>query len=388
MRKIKVGLVGCGNICDIYLQNAKKFKVYEIAACADLILERAQQKAEEYGIPKACSVKEVMEDPKIEMILNLTIPAAHAEVCIAALNAGKSVYLEKPLATTLEDGKKIIDLAKSKGVLVGCAPDTFLGGRVQTIRKMIEDGWIGVPVAVTSFMTCHGHECWHPGPEFYYKKGAGPLFDMGPYYFQSLVYLLGPVKRVSGATRITFPKRLITSQPLNGKEIDVEVSTHVSATLEFANGTIGTIITSFDIWDSNLPRMEIYGSEGTVSMLEADPLAGPDIFGGEIHFRRKEKSDWMGFPNKIPRQDETPWDEIPTLYGYNENSRGVGLADMAYALISGRPHRASGDMAYHVLEIMCGIETAAKEGKYYELKSTFEQPSLFPMNLKDFELDK
>jgi predicted dehydrogenase len=388
MEKIKVGLVGCGKICDIYFKNSKNYKIYEIAACADIIPEKAEQKAKEYGIAKVCSVKEIVEDPEIDVVLNLTIPAAHLEISLAALNSDKHVYSEKPLGVTLEEGMKIIELAKAKGLRVGCAPDTFLGGRIQTIRKLIDEGWIGEPIAVTGFMANHGHECWHPSPEFYYKKGGGPLFDMGPYYITAMIYLLGPVKRVSGAFRASSAKRLITSQPLYGKEIDVEVPTHYAVTLEFETGAIGTMITSFDIWDSNLPRMEIYGTDGTISMLEGDPLAGPDIFGGEIHFRRKEKSDWMGFPVTNPRHPATPWELVPTLYEYNVNSRALGLADMAYAIAYNRPHRANGDMALHVLEIMCGIEMAHEKGVYYNMTSTCERPSLFPMNMKDFELDK
>ncbi|MEG2626228.1 MAG: Gfo/Idh/MocA family oxidoreductase [Christensenella sp.] len=388
MRTIKIGLVGCGNICDIYLQNSKKFGVMEIVAVADAFVERAEDKAKEYDIKKVCSVDQLMADPQIDVVLNLTNPSSHYDVSMAALRAGKHVYSEKSLAVTCEQGKEIVELAKEKGLRVGCAPDTFMGGRLQTCRKLIDDGWIGKPIAATAFMTCHGHEIWHPGPAFFYQVGAGPMFDMGPYYVTALIALLGPAKRVSGAVQKTFEKRMITSEPLNGQEIDVEIPTHISGTVEFEKGAVATLITSFDIWDSHLPRLEIYGTEGTLSLSEADPLAGPNLFEGKIHLRRKDEADWNGFPSQIPRQDATDWKEIPVAYGYNENSRGIGLADMCYAIQSGRQHRANGDMAFHALEIMHGIHDAAEQGVYHVMQSTCEQPQPMQVNLPDYTLDK
>ncbi|HOZ49492.1 MAG TPA: Gfo/Idh/MocA family oxidoreductase, partial [Candidatus Hydrogenedentes bacterium] len=196
MKPVKVGIIGCGNISDIYFTNCRRFENVEVVACADIIATRAKEKAEKHGVPKACSVKKLLADSSIDIVVNLTIPKAHGEVALAALNAGKSVYGEKPLAVTREDGEAMLTLAKEKKLLVGSAPDTFLGGGIQTCRKLIDDGWIGEPVAATAFMLCHGHESWHPDPEFYYKVGGGPMFDMGPYYLTALVSLLGPVKRV------------------------------------------------------------------------------------------------------------------------------------------------------------------------------------------------
>lgn len=388
MNTIKVGLVGCGNICDIYLQNSKKFDIMEIIAVADGIAERAQTKAKEYDIKHVYTVEQMMSDKEINVILNLTNPASHYEISMAALNAGKHVYSEKSLAVTCEEGKEILELAKKKGLRVGCAPDTFMGGRLQTCRKLIDDGWIGKPIAATAFMTCHGHEIWHPGPQFFYKVGAGPMFDMGPYYVTALLALLGPAKRVSGSAQTTFEKRMITSEPCKGEYIDVEIPTHISGTIEFEEGAIGTIITSFDVWDSHLPRLELYGTEGTLSIIDDDPLAGPNLFEGKIHLRRKDEADWNGFPSQLPRQDATEWKEIPVSYGYNENSRGLGLADMCYALQSGRKHRANGDMAFHSLEIMHGIHNAARSGRYHVMESTFEKPAPMPINLPDYILDK
>lgn len=367
MKNVKVGIIGCGNISDIYLKNlTKTFKITEVAACADIIIERAQEKAEKYGISKACSVEELLADPDIEIVVNLTIPQAHAEICIAALNAGKSVYVEKPLSITREDGKKIIALSEEKGLLVGCAPDTFMGGGLQTCRKLIDDGWIGQPVAATAFMMCHGHEGWHPDPEFYYQVGGGPMFDMGPYYLTALVSLMGPVKRVTGSTRITFPERTITSEKKYGKTINVEVPTHIAGIMDFHNGAIATIITSFDVWSSQLPRIEIYGSEGTLVVPD------PNTFGGPVKVRRQNQDDWM---------------EVPLTHGYDENSRGISVADMSYALRSGRKHRANCYMAYHVLELMHGFHDASKDGKHYNVESTCERPSPLPLGLLPGILD-
>jgi predicted dehydrogenase len=354
VNKVKIGIIGCGNISGIYLKNCTQmFDILDVVACADLDIERAKAKAEEFNIPKACSVEELLANEDIQIVINLTIPKAHTEVCMAALNAGKNVYVEKPFAITREDGLKILNTAKEKGLLVGGAPDTFLGGGIQTCRKLIDDGWIGEPVAATAFMTCHGHEGWHPDPEFYYKVGAGPMFDMGPYYLIALVSLLGPVRRVTGSTRISFPERTITSQPKYGTKIKVDVPTHVAGILDFERGAVGTVITSFDIWSAQLPCIEIYGSSGTLSVPD------PNTFGG---------------PVMIKRQGASEWSEIPLLFDYSENSRGIGVADMACSLSSGEKHRANGELTYHVLEIMHGFHDASRDGKHYELKSTCMRP--------------
>ncbi|HHV95032.1 MAG TPA: Gfo/Idh/MocA family oxidoreductase [Clostridiaceae bacterium] len=367
MKKIKVGVIGCGNISGIYFKNGKKLEILDIVACSDLYIDRAKAKAEEFGIPKACTVEELLSDPEIQIVLNLTIPLAHAEVSLAALEAGKHVYSEKPLAVTREEGQKILDLAKKKGLLVGCAPDTFMGAGIQTCRKLIDDGWIGEPIGATAFMTCHGHESWHPDPEFYYKVGGGPMLDMGPYYLTALVNLIGPIKRVTGSARITFPERIITSAPKYGTKITVDTPTHIAGVIDFENGAIGTIITSFDVWAAQLPRIEIYGAEGSLSVPD------PNTFGGPVYIRRKNASAWS---------------EVPLTHGYSENSRGIGLADMAYALLSGRQHRANGDMAYHVLDVMHGFLDASESGKHYVVPSTCIRPAPLPMGLPPNVLDE
>jgi len=366
IKKAKVGVVGCGNISGIYFKNGKWLDSIEIVACADLVPERARAKAAEFGIPRSCTVEELLADPEIEIVINLTIPIAHAEVALAALEAGKCVYNEKPLAITRADGRKMLDLAKSKGLLVGGAPDTFMGGGLQTCRKLIADGAIGEPVAVSAFMLCHGHESWHPDPEFYYKVGGGPMFDMGPYYVTALVSLIGPIRRVTGSARITFPQRTITSQPKNGTKINVDVPTHVAGVMDFANGAVGTLVTSFDVWSHRMPNIEIYGTEGSLGVPD------PNSFGGPVLLRKPGDKDW---------------NDIPLTHIYAENSRGLGVADMAYALRSGRPARASGELAYHVLDVMHAFHDASRDGRHVELTSGY-RPAPLPVGLEHGKLDE
>jgi predicted dehydrogenase len=366
-RKVKVGVVGCGVISDIYMSNmTKRFKNVEIVATMDLIRERAEQRAKQYNVPKVLDPEEFYKDPEIELVVNLTTPQSHTDVDLRALNAGKHVYSEKPFGLNKAEGKKVIDLAKSKGLLVGCAPETFLGGGIQMCNKIINDGLIGFPVAATAFMMGHGHESWHPDPGFYYDFGGGPMFDMGPYYLTALVSMLGPVKKVAGATKISFPTRTITSQPLNGTIIDVKVPTYVTGTLTFESGVIGTIIQTFDVWAANLPNIEIYGSEGSLRVPD------PNTFGGPVMYTKPG----MG-----------KWEQIDIEFSHQENSRGIGVSDMAQSILTGRTHRAHGDMAYHVLDIMCSIHDSNDSDKILTLDSKFERPALFPIGLKDGELD-
>jgi len=366
MKKTKVGVIGCGNISSIYLSSPQTFEILEIVACADLIMEKAYAQAEKHNIPHPCSNEELLSDPEIDIVINITTPQSHYEVSMEVLEAGKCVHNEKPVTLTREQGKEILALAKKKGLRVGGAPDTFMGGGIQTCRKLIDDGWIGEPIAATAFMLCHGHESWHPSPVFYYELGGGPMMDMGPYYLTTLVNLMGPVKRVSGEARITFPERRITSKPLYGTTIEVETPTHISSTLQFASGAIGNIITSFDAWAHQLPRIEIYGTEGTLSVPD------PNTFGGPVRIKRAADDEWR---------------DVPIPFGYTQNSRGLGAADMAYALRSGRKHRASGELAYHVLDIMHATLDAAREGKYIELESTCERPAPLPLGLQHGLLD-
>jgi len=365
-QKMKIGIIGTGNISGIYIKMSRTFEILDLVACADIDMGRAQAKATETNIPRVCTVKELLDDPEIELVINLTPPFAHYEVAMAVLQAGKSVYNEKPLAIQRAEAQRMLQLAADKGLRIGCAPDTFLGAGIQTCRKLIDEGAIGKPVAANAFMLCHGHESWHPDPEFYYMVGGGPLYDMGPYYLTALINLIGPVKRVTGSTRISFPERTITSQPKHGKKITVETPTHLATVMDFANGAIGVLVTSFDTWAAELPRIEIYGSEGTLSVPD------PNTFGG---------------PVRLWRPDTEQWQEIPLVSGWPENSRSLGVADMAHALRSGRPHRASGALAYHVLDIICAAHEASQQGKHIELTSHVEQPTPLPLDLPKNRLD-
>jgi predicted dehydrogenase len=355
--KTNVGVIGCGKISSIYLEAPTKFDILNIVACADIDMERARAQAARYHIPKACTVEELLADPDIEVALNLTIPAAHAQIDMAAIEAGKSVYSEKPLALNREQGRSLLDAAQAKQLRVGCAPDTFLGGGIQTCIKLMNDGVIGTPVAATAFMVNHGPEHWHPDPDFYYQPGAGPMFDMGPYYLTALIAMLGPVRRVAGSTRITFPERTVTSQPKYGTKITVNTPTHVAGILDFAAGPIATIITSFDVWWHRLPRIEIYGTEGTLSVPD------PNTFDGPVSLRLGREGQWRN---------------VELTHGYTQNSRGIGLADMAHAMRSGRLHRANGAMAYHVLDIMQAFYESSDSDRYIELGSTCERPAPLP----------
>lgn len=389
--KTKVGIIGCGNISGAYLYNCYRIKSLELVALADMDITRAQAKVDELKerqagkrapstppnpqndfkpgpedrIPVACSVKELLANPEIQLVLNLTIPKAHAEVAIQCLEAGKHTYHEKPFGVNRDEGKRIMTLARSKKLLVGCAPDTFLGAGIQTCRKLIDDGWIGTPIGATAFMTCPGHESWHPDPEFYYEVGGGPMFDMGPYYLTALVNLLGPVKRVTGFARATYPERTITSAKKFGKKVKVETPTHITTNLEFASGALGTMLMSFDVFGANLPRIEIFGTNGCLSVPD------PNSFGGPVKV-------------KIGRND---WAEVPLTHSYAINARGLGAADMGAAIAKNRPHRANGDLAFHVLDIMAASLETQTQGKAITLETTVERPAPLPLGLRDGDID-
>lgn len=352
-----VGIIGCGNISGIYCRRIKEFSVLNLAACADLDRSKAEARAAEFNIPRVLSPDELIADPSIDIILNLTVPKAHFDVARRALEAGKHVYNEKPLCVELADGKSLVKLARTHRRLLGCAPDTFLGGGLQTCRKLIDDGVIGTPIGATAFMMCHGHESWHPNPEFYYEHGGGPMLDMGPYYLTALVALMGPVARVCGSASISFPTRTITSQPKYGTVITVETPTHIQAVLEFACGACATLITSFDVWGAQLPRIEIYGTLGTLSVPD------PNTFGGPVKLYVPGKHDWS---------------DVPLSHGFAENYRGLGVADLACAARDKRPARASGALALHVLEVMHAAINAGRLGKYIKIKSSCARPDALP----------
>lgn len=366
MEPVKVGIIGTGTISAIYLKNARWLEMIEVAACADLLVERARTRAAEYEVPNAYTVDELLADPEIGIVLNLTIPAAHAEVALVALAAGKSVYNEKPIAISREDGARILALADAQGLRVGCAPDTFLGGGLQTCRQLIDTGAIGTPIAATAFMLNHGPEGWHPDPGFYYQPGAGPMFDMGPYYLTALVSMLGPVRRVTASARVTSPTRTIGSAPKRGEVIQVNTPTHIAGVMDFASGAIGTLVTSFDVWGAQVPRIEIYGTQGSLSVPDPNTFAGPV---------------------RLLRAGEKEWTDVPLTHGYAENSRGIGVADMAAAIRSGRAHRANGALAYHVLDLLHAFHDASDRGTHVHIESSCDRPAPLPAGLADGQID-
>lgn len=375
IKPVKTAVIGCGNISSIYLENAAKWEIIDLRACANRTLPRAQSQAEKFNVPQALPIEEVLADPEIELIINLTTPDVHAEIGLAALRAGKSVYNEKPLAISRADGRLMLEEAQKRGLLVGCAPDTFLGGGLQTCRQLLDAGEIGEPVAAAGFMLIQGPERWHPSPEFLFQEGAGPLFDIGPYYLTALISLLGPVRRVTGSARTTYAERTIGSGPKQGQNFAVETPTHISSILDFASGPVATLTTSFDVavsagqainlYDVGSALLEIQGTKGTLC------LPDPNMFGG---------------PVKIRRLGEQEWQEVPLTHGHTANSRCIGAADLAYALRTGRPHRANGELAYHVLDVMHGVLEASSSGQHIELNSSCERPTPLPADLPEHQL--
>lgn len=354
MNTVKIAIIGVGDISGIYLKNiTSMFKEIDVIGVCDLIKEKAEKARETYKIPKLYNdMHEAFQDSEVDIVLNLTRPYEHYEVSKAALMAGKHVYSEKPLAATFEEGKKLVVLAEEKGLMLGGAPDTFMGSGIQTCRKLIDDGFIGDPVGAAAFMICRGHESWHPDPEFYYKHGGGPMMDMGPYYITSLVNLLGGVSGVTGISKASFKQRTITSNPLNGTLVKVDVPTYVTGIMNFDNGAIGTVFTTFDVHYETQARFEIYGSEGTLI------IPDPNTFGGPI---------------KLLRPEEGGYKEMPLMFDYAENSRALGLADMAKALQTGRCYRASYKLTRHVLEILTSFDKSSDQGKYISLETQYER---------------
>ena len=365
MKRVGVGVIGCGNISSAYLIAAKKFPILEIVALSDANPAAAEARADEFGL-LARPVDGVLADPSVEIVLNLTVPKAHVEVGLAAIAAGKHVHSEKPLGVNVAEARRLVDAAASKGLRLGCAPDTFLGGAQQSARKCVDDGLIGRPIGGTAFFMCPGHERWHPNPGFYYLAGGGPMLDMGPYYVTALVNLLGPVASVSGvATRIR-GERLVTSQPLAGTRIPVAVATHVTGTLMFVSGAAVSMTMSFDVARHKHVPIEVYGETG--SLIVPDP----NYFGGKIEFATAGED----------------WREIETQHAYADgNYRVLGVADMAQAIRAGRPHRASGALAFHVLEVMEAFQTSSDTGAAVKISTRPERPAPLPATLNVGELD-
>lgn len=368
MKPVKVAMIGVGCISGIYLENITRvFKDVELIGVCDLVRERAENAQKNYNVPKIYeTMHDAFADPEVEMVLNLTRPYEHFEVSKAALLAGKHVYSEKPLGASLEEGKELVRIAEEKGLMLGGAPDTFLGAGIQTCRRLIDDGFIGDVVGSAAFMICRGHETWHPDPDFYYQYGGGPMFDMGPYYLTAMINLMGGIESVMSASKKTFPERLITSQPLAGTPIHVNVNTYIAGTVKYESGAIGTLFTTFDAYYPGQARFEIYGSEGTLFVPD------PNTFGGPVRLFRPEDGEVK---------------EIPLMYDYAANSRALGLDDMAVALRTGRPARADYQQTFHVLDAITGFERSAESGCWVPMSTKYNRrPPMKKARLKG-ELD-
>jgi predicted dehydrogenase len=350
---LNIGIVGVGKISEQYLANFPTFPGLRLVAVADLNQERAREIAEQYDV-RALTVDELLTDPDVHAVLNLTIPAAHVEIGTRALRAGKHVFAEKPLGLTPTEAWPMVELAEHLGLRLGSAPDTVLGTGIQTARQTLDSGVIGEPIAAQVQWTAPGHERWHPAPDFYYQPGGGPLLDMGPYYLSALIHFFGPVARVTGLATRSPRTRTIETGPRAGTPLPVAVDTHVSALLEHASGVTSTVTVSFDVWKSRASRFEIYGTNGTITVPD------PNAFSEPVEAAIRDGD----------------WQRIPDSAGYINTGRGIGLADMAEAIVEDRPHRASGRLALHVLEIMDAILRSSDEKAVITIASTAERPEI------------
>jgi predicted dehydrogenase len=351
-KPVNVGIIGCGAIIAQYLTNFRRLDQIELVAVADLDPARARAVADDYDGVRALSVDGLLAAADVDLVLNLTIPAAHAEVALKAIAAGKSVYGEKPLAATTAEARQVLEAAREAGVVVGCAPDTVLGTGIQTARKAIDDGLIGAPISATATMVTPGHERWHPNPDFYYQPGGGPLLDMGPYYVSALVTLLGPVVSVVGAASHTRSERTIGSGPRAGETVPVAVDSHVTGVLVHASGALSTLLMSFDAVKSKSPNIEIHGERGSLAVPD------PNHFDGDVQVFALGADDWK---------------TLPVSAGYVDSGRGFGIADLA-ATAPGSEPRAGGQLAYHVLEVMESMLASARTGSAVQIKSTADRP--------------
>ncbi|MGI6333372.1 MAG: Gfo/Idh/MocA family protein [Saccharofermentanales bacterium] len=388
MKKLRLGVVGCGVISRIYMGNLAKSRWVEVIAVADLFIEKARELADQFGVAKVCTVEELLADPDVDMVVNLTVPKAHFDINMQALAAGKHVYCEKPLAMSFADAQKSLEFAQSKGLMLGCAPDTILSSPLQTCLKVIEEGWIGKPLAATTNFLCSGHELWHPTPEFFYKPGGCPMMDIGPYYVTAMVMLLGAVSKVSCFAKKSLPRRVVRSQPNAGQIIDVETYTHYSGIMEFRSGVIANINTSYDVWISSLPFLEIYGSAGVLIVPD------PNFFQGEVKvFRGESMVDAI---KGLPMEDALEKIHSPEMFDYfrtipqpynmdQGNLRGLGVVDMAKSLVEGRKHRMAAELACHVTEVLSAFGTSASEERVVRMVSTYDGMTRLPEGEGIFE---
>jgi predicted dehydrogenase len=371
MKKMKTGIVGCGVISEIYLKNLTTIfsEFIEVTACADLNADAAKKRAQQFHI-KHMTVEGLLDDRETELILNLTIPAAHYEISKKALLAGKHVYNEKPLAQTMAQGRELFELSRRQGLMATAAPDTFLGAGLQTCREIIDSGEIGEPVNAFGFMLSRGPESFHPNPAFFYQPGAGPLFDMGPYYFTALTALFGAAEGVRAIGKRQSAGRRVENQssPLYHTEFPVAVDTFTNTSVQFKNGVIANVTASWDMpfpyWESGLPPMAVYGTKGSLT------IPDPNTFGG---ISDNPFADEPGSYVLLRRGSDKPA-TVPVISGYLENSRGLGAAELAISIRKCVQPRVSGELSLHILELLHGSLEASATGEHYKLTTSCERP--------------
>ncbi|AZV78068.1 gfo/Idh/MocA family oxidoreductase [Parasedimentitalea marina] len=368
MQNLGVGIIGCGNISTTYLKFAPKFSGIEVRAVADINMETANARAAEYNV-RAETVEGLLRADDIDIIVNLTIPAAHYDISRQILVSGKHAYSEKPFVLNLEEGKKLRDLATVRGLRVGSAPDTFFGGSHQLARAAIDSGKIGSVIGGTCHVMSHGMEHWHPNPDFFFQPGGGPILDLGPYYITNLIQLIGPVRAVTAMTGTSFASRTISNGPRDGQTVPVDTPTNIHSVLQFENGAIVTFGASWDVWNTAHPNMELYGTEGSMS------LPDPNFFGGEVTLTAKD-GDFATLtgddhPFGVPNEEHD--DGV-----MQANYRAAGLAEMAQAIVENRPHRCNLDLALHAVEVMTSILAAGEAKRWVEMTTTCERPDALP----------
>ncbi len=363
---VGVGIIGCGDICKrAYAPHLAQLEGLRLVALADADLARAELIASEHpASPAATTPDALLARDDVQIVVNLTPPGAHAELGERVLRAGKHLYTEKPLCSTAAEARHLLALADEHSLSVACAPDTVLGRGVQTCARLVRSGRIGRVVGGVGAMTYHGPESWHPDPQFFYKRGGGPLLDMGPYYLTTLVLLLGPIASVTGSARASFPTRTITSEPHKGELIEVEIPTHVSTTLEFASGALVTLVMSFDTWAASLPRIELFGEHATLSV--PDPNTFDD---GPVRLFDRHDADDAIASGWAPGPKPGEWQDVEMDAGPTLQGRGLGLQDQARAITEGGEPKCSGRLALHVLEAMEAVIESAAQGRRVYVKS-------------------
>lgn len=368
-----IGVIGCGTFCAAYLSTlGPKFQNVRPVACSDLNREAAEKAAKDWNVPKVCTSEEMFADPDVDIVLILTNPGSHYSLTMAALRAGKHVYCEKPLATSLEQANEIVEYAKAHGLYVGSAPDTFLTPEFQTVKKLLDDGEIGQPISVTANFVCPGADLWHPNAGFLYKQGGGPVLDMAPYFLTTLVSLLGPIESL-----FCYAKKGFESRVIHGEDVPVDVLTSYCGVLQFADGAVGNINMSFDVWRSHLPGLEIYGTEGVIVAPDPNTMSGPIQV-----LKAKDFADYVTSRESIDERifanygagTEGLFREVETLAPRRGNERGQGVSDMANAILEGRKARVSADLCRHITEAINAFNVCAETGKPYIMTTTCEKP--------------